>query len=86
MKNLLIIIIAVVAMSCIKTTVPNKPFIACMHNGTFSKGYQNSYIYCDSFQMINSRTAIIWVDGKDMKIIADLVRFETNIKSGSIRE
>jgi hypothetical protein len=33
--------------------------------------YTVTYIECDSFQMINSKEAFIWVSGTKMKVIGD---------------
>ena len=86
MKKLITLLIIVASFGCVRVTIPDKPYKACMHNSSFSNGYQNSYIYCDSFQMISAKSAFIWVDSTKMRIEADIVRFETNKKSGSYRE
>ncbi len=41
--------------------------------------YTETWIECDSFQMISNTEALIWVDGQQMKIIGDRgIKPETN--------
>lgn len=41
--------------------------------------YTETWIQCDSFQMVSSDEAFIWIDGQKMKIVGDRgIKPETN--------
>lgn len=41
--------------------------------------YMETFIYCDSFQMISTKEVKFWVDGKEQIVLAtDCIRVETN--------
>ena len=41
--------------------------------------YMETFIYCDSFQMISNKEVKFWVDGKEQTVLAtDCIRVETN--------
>jgi hypothetical protein len=41
--------------------------------------YMETFIYCDSFEMISTKEVKFWVDGKEQTVLAtDCIRIETN--------
>jgi hypothetical protein len=76
MKNILkiLIIVSICFTSC-ELTRPYK-LIVCSGSG-FT--YQETWVRCDSFQMISTTEANIWCDGRKMHIIGERgIRPDTN--------
>jgi hypothetical protein len=41
--------------------------------------YMETFIYCDSFEMVSTKEVNFWVDGKEQKVLAtSCIRVETN--------
>jgi hypothetical protein len=41
--------------------------------------YMETFVYCDSFEMISTKEVKFWVDGKEQTVLAtDCIRVETN--------
>lgn len=52
------------------TSCQNREFKLITSNGN-GFTYTETWMYCDSFQMISTTEADVWVDGKKMKVYAD---------------
>lgn len=71
----------------ISILIPTLIFMASCHDREFNMRvcsgkdftYTETWIKCDSFQMISQTEAFIWVDGKKMRILGDRgIKPETN--------
>lgn len=41
--------------------------------------YMETFIYCDSFEMVSTKEVKFWIDGKEQTVLAtDCIRVETN--------
>ena len=41
--------------------------------------YMETFIYCDSFEMVSTKEVTFWIDGKSQTVLAtDCIRVETN--------
>lgn len=41
--------------------------------------YMETFVYCDSFEMVSTKEVKFWVDGKEQTVLAtDCIRVETN--------
>ena len=41
--------------------------------------YMETFVYCDSFEMVSTKEVKFWVDGKEKTVLAtDCIRVETN--------
>lgn len=76
MKKLILIIATIALISCEnKTTeiteqlLPERELQVVTKNGT-GFGSHYSYIDCDRVEMIDNKTAFIWIDGNRQKIVA----------------
>ena len=67
MKKLITILsIAILSL----TSCDNREFKLIVTNGS-GLSYTETWLYCDSVQMISTTEADVWIDGKKMKIYAD---------------
>lgn len=64
----LITILSIALLSL--TSCQNREFKLIISNGN-GFTYTETWMYCDSFQMISTTEADVWVDGKKMKVYAD---------------
>lgn len=68
MKNLLLITLSVLATSCLTPSDKNFTLRVCSGSGLL---YSETWVECDSFQMVSSNEAFIWLNGTKMKVIGD---------------
>ena len=72
MKQLLIILLTTLILSsCSKYEPPRKCQVGLHFNDGFSSTH--SSIWCDSFQMLDIKTANVWIDGTKMRVEAGTV-------------
>lgn len=64
----LITILSITLLSL--TSCDNREFKVIITNG-YGLSYTETWLYCDSVQMISTTEADVWIDGKKMKIYAD---------------
>lgn len=66
---LLLLLTSTLIFSCNQSPKKQKFVIGVCQGDNIN--YTVTYIECDSFQMINSKEAFIWVSGTKMKVIGD---------------
>lgn len=77
MKNLIFFLISIFFLtSCNTRNTRNFNMRVCSGEGIF---YTETWVKCDSFQMVSNKEAYVWVDGVKMKIVGDRgIKPETN--------
>lgn len=79
MKQYLLILLTILIVGCNQQDnikVKKRMFIVAIIS---SDGWSNGYVACDSFQMINTKKAFIYVDGTKINIEStDLIIPSTN--------
>lgn len=77
-RNILIAICLVFSAFAFYNLYSSKDYRVTVCNGS-GLTYMETFIYCDSFEMISTKEVKIWVDGREQKILAtDCIRVETN--------
>jgi hypothetical protein len=75
----LLIGVAILIITFIMFHLPNsRDYRLTVCNGS-GLTYMETFIYCDSFEMISTKEVKFWVDGKEQTVLAtDCIRIETN--------
>ena len=77
-RNILFAICIVFSAFAFYNLYSSKNYKLTVCNGS-GLNYMETFIYCDSFEMISTKEVKVWVDGREQKILAtDCIRVETN--------
>lgn len=77
-RNILIAICVSVSAFAFYNLYSTRDYRLIVCNGS-GFNYMETFIYCDSFEMISTNEVKFWVDGKEQKVLAtDGIRVETN--------